>query len=319
MQSLEGEIQGIFHRTTDSVVQVKTILPVNDPKTGKQISEALSIGTGFFVDNQGHLLTAASILRGSPSAVVYWRGQAYEAKSVGQDPRTNVALLKIDAETPFLTTGDPEALKVGSMTLAVGFPADSPISVEYGFVSNTDAGQMIQGFATTHIRSSIHVQPGQSGSPLLNSKGEVVGMVVKAMEDGSSTYALPITAAQKVEKDLMAYHAPRQGWTGLTIEVNNQLHNEGEGIKIRDVFSGCPGHVAGIQTGDVLLKIGDKEIKNPADVMNATFYLSIGETVNYTISRDGESKVIPVKVSPRPSEKELLALKPVPPATQAVR
>ncbi len=309
MEGFEKEIQGIFERTKDSVVQIKTILPVTDVQKGDVVAEALSIGSGFFVNTNGMVMTAASVLHGCTNAVVYWRGKPHEAQVVGQDPRTNLALLKIDAETPCLPMGDPELLKVGSMALAVGYPADAPISAEYGFISNTDAAQTPRFFTTTHIRSSIRAQPGQSGSPFLNSKGEVVGMVVYSMEDGSSTFALPITAARKVQNDLVQFHAPRQGWTGMTIEVKSNLQSQGDGIAVRDVYEGCPGHRAGINSGDVILKIGEKQIHSPADVMNATFYLSIGEKVNFTISRDGEEKVVPVDVVSRPSDKEMSALR----------
>lgn len=310
MQGFESEIQGIFARTKDSVVQIKTILAVTDVKEGKVLGEALSAGTGFFSDHHGHILTASSVLRGASTAVVYWRGKSYEAQVLGQDARTNVALLKIDAETPCLAFGDPESLKVGSLTLAIGYPADAPISAEYGFISNVEGGNMPKFFATTHIRSSVRAQPGQSGSPFLNSGGEVIGMVVYTMEDGSSTFSLPITAARKIERDLLAFHEPRHGWTGLTIEVRNSIQAD-HGIAIRDVYQNCPGDQAGIVPGDTLLKIGAKTVRIPADVMNATFYLSVGETVDFTIERDGETMVLPVKVLPRPSEKELLALKPV--------
>jgi serine protease Do len=310
MQNLETEIQKIFDRTKDSVVQIKTIVAVKDPQKGDVINEALGIGTGFFVDKKGHIFTAASILRGSKTAVVYWRGKAYEAQCVGQDPRTNLALLKIDAETPFLPVGEPDSLKIGSMALAIGYPADSPISAEYGYVSNLGSAQIPQVFATTHIRSSVRAQPGQSGSPFLNSKGEVVGIVTYALQDGSSTFALPITAAQKIQRDFLAFNEARHGWTGLTIELKNTQSSEGN-IAIRDVYQGCPGHSAGIEAGDLLVRIGDKKIQTPADVMNATFYLSVGEVVNFTVERDGEEKVFPVKVAARPTEQEMLVLKTV--------
>ncbi len=316
MQGFEDEIQAIFTHTQDSVVRIKAIAPVVDSHTDKVIGEGLSVGTGFFVDSQGHILTTASVLCGSKEALVYWRGKTYEAQSLGQDVRTNLALLEIKATTPYLPIGDPETLKTGSMTLAVGYPLEGPISAEYGFVSDPSATplatRMPQFFATTLIRSSVRAQPGQSGSPFLNRKGEVVGMVVAAMEDGNSMFAIPITAAQKIQHDLLKFHAPRHGWTGLTIEVQNHVPFSKNGITIRDVYESYPAHIAGIRTGDVLLKIGDKYIHTLADVINATFYLSIGETVNFTIDRLGENKVIPVKVVPRPSDKELLALKLVP-------
>jgi len=319
MQGFESEIQDIFDRTKDCVVQIKTILPVTDATKGNVVTEVLSIGTGFFVDNKGHILTTAGMLRGNANAVVYWRGKTFEAQSLGQDPRTNLALLKIEMETPCLPLGDPEALKIGSMVLAVGYPLDGPISAEYGLVSNLDADQLPQIFATAHVRSSLRVQPGQSGSPFLNSKGEVVGMVVYAMQDGSSTFALPISAARKVQRDLLEFHTPRHGWTGLTIEVKTTPSSPNGGIAVRNVYQGYPGHLAGVHQGDILVKIGSKTITTASDVMNATFYLSIDETVNFTIQRDGENLVLPVRVVPRPSDKELLALKPVTTQTPSLR
>lgn len=310
MQGLEKEVKGICDRAKDSVVQIKTIIPVRDATKGDIVGEGLSAGTGFFVDNKGLILTAASVLRGSDKAIVYWRGKTYEGVSVGQDDQTNVALLKIDTATPCLPAGDPDGLKVGSMSLLVGYPENGQVTAEYGFVSEPDATRMPKFFTVTHIRSSVRAQRGQSGSPLLNTKGEVVGMVVYATEDGASTFSLPINAARKVQRDLVEHHAPRKGWTGLTIEVpGGDPKNSRQEIAIRDVYTGCSAHQAGIRPGDILRKIGSREIRTPADVMNATFYLSIGEMVNFTVERGGESLNLPVRVMARPTEKEVLAMK----------
>lgn len=319
VQGFEKDIQGIFDRTKDSVVKIKTLLPVTDATKGVQITEALSYGTGFFMDGCGHILTAASVLRGSTNAVVYWRDKTYDAVSVGQDPRSNLALLKIESQTPLLPFGDPDALKVGLLTLAVGYPMDDPISAEYGFVSNVDPVQMVKLLPIAPIRCSIRAQPGQSGSPVLNSKGEVVGILIYAMMDGSSSFVLPITAAQKIVADLREFHESRPGWMGLTIEVQGNSSAPDQKVRVRDVYQGCPGNQAGIVPGDVLLKIGSKPIRTAADVMKATFYVSVGETVQFLIERDGEEKAVTLKVVARPSEKELLALKRVSPGSTPLR
>jgi serine protease Do len=308
MERMEGEIQEIFNRTKQSVVQIKTIVPVTDASKEKVITEGLSIGTGFFADKKGLIFTAASVLRGCTNAVVYWQGKSYEGKVIGQDARSNFALLTIETETPSLSLGDPDALKVGSASLAVGYPADGSVAVEYGNICNLDAAQLPQRFAITHIRSSIRAQPGQSGSPLLNSKGEAVGIITYSMLDGSSSFALPITAAQKIKNDFVKFGEARHGWTGLSISV--QSAPSAEGIPIIDVQKDSPAALAGIQAQDILAKIGDKAIRTPTDVINATFYLSAGETVNFTILRDGEEKLIPVKVVPRPLENRALVTKP---------
>lgn len=335
VQGLEKEIQDIFDRTKDAVVRIKAIVPITDTNQKEVVAEGLSIGTGFFADSNGLILTAASVLRGADTALVYWRGKACEAQSLGCDLRTNIALLRVDpkaldAKPTILPHGSPKALKVGSMTFAVGFPMDGPISAEYGFVSDPtfisgfvsdqNATRMPQFVATSRIRTSVRVQPGQSGSPLLNAKGEVVGIVTYSLEQDGSTFALPITAAHKIQRDLVEHHAPRHGWTGLTIAVrgDNLKLNDRE-IAIQDVYEGYPGHLAGIRSGDVLRRIGNTPVRSAADVMDATFYLSIGETVNFTVERNGKSMDLPLKVVGRPSEKELLALKRVAPPTESVR
>ncbi len=159
VQGFEKEIQGIFDRTKDCVVRIKTIVPVRDAEKGTVLAEGLSVGTGFFIDGQGTILTASSVLNGADKAMVYWRGKTYEAQTVGQDPRTRVAMLKIEAKTPFLTTSDAE-IKIGSMALAVGYPYEGPISTEYGFISDPNATRMTQLFAISHVRSSVRVQAG---------------------------------------------------------------------------------------------------------------------------------------------------------------
>lgn len=308
VQGFEKEIEGIISRTKDCVVRIKALVPVRDANKGTVIAQGLSVGTGFFIDDQGTILTASSVLNGEDKAMVYWRGKAYEAQCLGQDSRTRVALLKIDAKTPLLPVGDAE-MKIGSIALVVGYPYEGQISAEYGFISNPNDVRMPQLFAVTHIRSSARVQPGQSGSPFLNSRGEVVGMVIMATEDGSSTFAIPMAAVRKIQRDFVEYHEARPGWTGLKIEQRSDRLSTADTITISGVYQGQSGHLAGVRVGDILRKIGDRVIRSAADVMNATYYLSVNETVNFTVERKGEILNLPVKIRPRPSDKELLAMK----------
>jgi S1-C subfamily serine protease len=321
VQGFEKEIQAVVAKTQDCVVRIKTIVPVTDVNKSAVVGEGLSVGSGFFIDTKGHILTTASVLRGADKAMVYWRDKTYEAQSLGYDIRTNVAVLKIDDTTPCLSLGNPHTLMTGSWSMVVGYPLDGPLCAEYGFVSDPScirgliatqgSSQTGKLFATSRIRSSVRVYPGQSGSPQINVRGEVIGMVVHAMLDDSSTYALPITAACKIQKDLLKVHAPRHGWTGITVqEKRTEIRAENRKIAV-DVFVGQPAHIAGIRPGDVLKKIGDKEITNFAEVVDATFYLSIGDTVNFSVERNGEVLRIPVKVAPRPTDQELLAMKTI--------
>jgi S1-C subfamily serine protease len=260
------------------------------------------------VDDHGTILTAATVLRGQTQAIVYWRNKAYEAKVMGEDQRTNLALLKIEDQTPFLKSSEISP-KIGSRVLAVGFPYDGSIAVEHGYIWESDPVRTPITFATTHICSSVRVQPGQSGSPFLNMKGEVMGVVTFATQDGKASYALPIDTAQRIQQDLAKNHSAKHGWVGMTIEVKARKASAQEDVVIRGVYHGQPAHIATIQPGDILRKIGDKEIHTPADVMNATIYLPIDSTINFTIERDAIIKEFSVKVTPRPSDQSLTNIK----------
>ena len=310
IEGLENEVQSVLQRAQDSIVRIKVIVPVTESST-KKVFPGLSVGTGFFIDTQGHILTTASVPRGSKEVLVYWRGKAFEARYLGQDDRTNVSVLKIDATTPTLPIGEESSLKAGAMTFVVGYPSDGSLSVEYGFISDPFATRMPHFLTTTHIRSSVRVQPGHSGSPMLNRKGEVVGMVVYALDDGSSTFALPITAARKIQSDLVRYNAPRHGWTGLTVMTHSDDLKSSEALAVRMVYRYSPAHSAGIEPGDILKRIGNKKIQTLADLINATFYLSVGETVDFAVERQGELLSLPVRIGSRPTDQELLTMSPV--------
>lgn len=300
LEQAEKEVQQLFETAKPSVVQIKAIQETAIPP--------LAIGTGFFIDNEGLILTSSQVVSGaSPKDIqVIWGTKKFDAKRIGFDTRTNLALLKIEAKgTPALKFGDSDKLRVGATVIGIGYPLNSDISPEVGSVSSIDLGQTIKFFATSHIRSTVRVMEGQAGSPLLNTKSEVVGMIVAVDSDGAHSYAIPTEAIKKVEPDLIKYQQPTYGFVGIGIREEtydlkgNPLPQPK--ILVEQVYPGTSAASSGIQKGDQILEINAQPIRQAADVMNATFYLRVSDKMTIKIlNAKGEDKVFVIQIGPRP-------------------
>jgi len=300
LEQVEKEVQKLFETAKPSVVQIKAIRENAIPP--------LAIGTGFFVDNQGLILTSSQVVSDSnPNDIqVLWGHKKFDAKCVGFDPRSNLALVKIEAkETPPLKLGDSNSVRIGSMVIGVGYPLNAPISPEVGNVSSIDLGQTIRFFATSHICSTVRVMEGQAGSPLLNTKGEVVGMIVAAEANGSHSYAIPTAAIKKVQPDLVKYHQPQYGFVGIGIREetadakgNPLLQPK---VLVEQVYAGTSAAKSGLQKGDQIVEINGQPIRQAADVMNATFYLRVSDKLSIKVRKAaGEERIYEIQIGPRP-------------------
>ena len=300
LEQVEKDVQRLFETAKNSVVQIKAIRQNAVPP--------LAVGTGFFINDQGLILTSSEVVNdcAENDIQVIWGMRKLNAKRIGFDTRTNLGLIKIPANgTPALKFCDSENVRVGAMVVGVGFPLNSALCPEVGNVSSVDLGQIMKFFATSHIRSTVRVVEGQAGSPLLNTKGEVVGMIVAADTDGSHSYALPVSAIKKVQPDLEKYSQPRYGFVGIGI---NELTVDGKGnplaepkVIVERVYSGTSAEQAGVKKGDVVLKINGLKVSQAADVMNATYYLRVDDKITVTArNAAGQEKDFVIRIGPRP-------------------
>jgi serine protease Do len=154
-------------------------------------------------------------------------------------------------------------------------------------VSGLDLKYLGRYFATTHIRASVSVQRGQSGAPLLNMQGEVVGVVISSIDNGSACFAIPIEAVEKIHHDYDRYGATRPGWLGVLV-CAAKTASQGSTAQVEQVEANAPASQAGLLPGDILLKIGQTAIQSPEDVLNASFFLTAGEKVPVVVWRDGK-------------------------------
>src|SRR5207247_6254229 len=144
-------------------------------------------------------------------------GKKDPARQLLADIRIGTAMLKIDAPTPALPIGKSEGLEVATPVIAVGYPLDLPETPNFGMIAGFDRKYLGRFFSTTHLRVNLPTQRGEAGAPLLNMKGEVVGILVSSLENNSSCYAVPIEAAEKIRRDFVRFGEARHGWVGCNV------------------------------------------------------------------------------------------------------
>ncbi len=272
IESITAEVGKIFARSKDAVVKIE-----GTDRHGK-----LS-GTGFFVDPNGTLITSYSIGGTAQDLIVVKGDMRYPAKRLIGDSRSGIAILKIEAETPFLPTGTAEGMDAATPVVLVGYPMDLPLSPSFGIVAGMDLGYEGKLFRTTHIRANVPVQRGEGGAPMLNLEGDVVGILISGIDNGSACFALPIDAAAKVQQDYFRYGELRPGWLGLNVESRDSRMEST--ACVTEIVKGGPGQSAGVKVGDFLLKIGKTTIRAPQDILDASYFLTAGDIVNIVVRR----------------------------------
>lgn len=288
--AIETTVANVFERSSNAVVRVES---------GDELGKVA--GTGFFIDTTGHLYTLSSVVGDGLSITVTHGGKSMPARLLAKDPRSGIALLKVDeaGSTPFLTRGDCRVLEVASPLVVVGFPFDHEVTPSFGVVGGFDRQSKGKFFTTTHIRANIPVQRGQAGSPALNLDGEVVGVLVSGFEEGAGCYVLPIRAAEKVRADHARFGEVRHGWAGVTVQ---EIPSPVQGSRMAiDMVDPAGPAAAQFRPGDVILKVGDIEIREPEDALDASFFLTAGDPVEVKVSRNGEMLTLPFVAGEHPA------------------
>ena len=285
---LSTKVQDIFQRTSRAVVKIQA----------EDDSGELS-GTGFFVDPNGTIYTNYSVGGESHDIVVSNGSARYPATRIAADPRSGLAILKIEAQrTPFLPIGKSADLAVASMVMTVGFPLDLPVTPNVGCVGGFAISSGDRYFAVSHIRANVPAQRGEGGAPLLNMNGEVVGVLESSLDDGAGCFVLPIEAAEKVRSDVMHFGEVRPGWLGIRFDKTAQDAAPGK-IEVQGFVADSPAEKAGVHPGDLILKVDGRDVASLDQVMDAAFYLTAGEEMPITVSRGGQT--IDIKVTPAPN------------------
>src|SRR5947208_572090 len=258
-------------------------------------------GTGFFIDPTGTLYTAYTVGGEAENFTIEFRGKKYPARQVVADVRGGTAMLKVDETTPALPIGKSEELEVATPVVSIGYPLDLPKTPNFGMIAGFDRKCLGRFFSTVHLRVNVPTQRGEAGAPLLNMRGEVVGIIVSSLENNSSCYAVPIEAAEKIRSDFVRFGEARHGWIGVN-NVSPASHEvDGSRAMVTQVADDTPAALSGIKEGDVLLRVGKKKITDPEDIFDASFYITAGDIVPITVMRGDQKLTFDVQAAMHPA------------------
>lgn len=288
------------------------------PRNGRQ-PEAQSLGSGFIISPDGYILTNNHVVAGADEILVRMSDRSeLEAKLVGADPRSDVALLKIEGKNlPTVKLGKSEDLQVGEWVLAIGSPFGFDYSVTAGIVSAKGRSLPNESYVP-FIQTDVAINPGNSGGPLFNLNGEVVGINSQIFTRSGGfmglSFAIPITVALDVADQLKETGKVSRGWLGVVIqEVNKDLAesfglDRPAGALVAQVVDDGPAAKGGLRVGDVILSLDGNPIIMSSDLPHRVGILKPGTKARLEVMRNGERRTLNVTIGALPEDGEQLAM-----------
>jgi serine protease Do len=268
-----------------------------------------ALGSGFVISADGYIVTNNHVIEGADSIEIeFFSGKRLTAKLVGTDTKTDIALLKVESPDPlpFVPFGNSDTMRVGDWVMAVGNPLGQGFSVSAGIVSAR--GRELQGTYDDFIQTDAAINKGNSGGPLFNTEGQVIGVNTAILSPTGGSIGIGFSMASnvvmKVADQLKQYGETRRGWLGVKIQDVTPDVAEAmglaaqEGALITDVPDG-PAKAAGLKSGDVITTFNGHEVKNVRDLTRTVADSPIGEEVPVIVLRDGKTETIPVKLGRR--------------------
>ena len=261
-----------------------------------------ALGSGFIISRDGYVVTNNHVIAEAEEISVKLQDEEteYEAKIVGRDPETDLALLKIDVKRrlPILDFADSDDIKVGEWVIAIGNPFGLGHTVTSGIISAT--GRVIgAGPFDDFLQTDASINPGNSGGPLLNMDGKVVGInsAIVAAASGIG-FAIPSNMAKNVIEQLRTKKKVSRGWLGVTIQNVDENTAKAlglpspEGALVASVVEDDPAGKAGVKTSDVIIEVNGEEIEDGADLIRTVAALEPGEKVKLMVWRDGKKRLL---------------------------
>ncbi|MCX8011913.1 MAG: DegQ family serine endoprotease [Desulfobacterota bacterium] len=279
-----------------------------------------SLGSGFIISKNGYIITNNHVIEGADSIKVRLSNKKeYEGRIIGKDAKTDLALIKVEAkeDLPYVTLGNSDALQVGEWVMAIGNPFGLEHTVTVGVVSAK--GRVIgAGPYDNFIQTDASINPGNSGGPLVNTRGEVIGIntAIIAQANGIG-FAIPANMAKEIIPQLKEKGKVVRGWLGVMIQkVTPELAqsfglSEGKGALVAQVQEDSPAARAGIKKGDIILKFEGKEINEMDELPRLVAGTPVGKKVTLVIFRDGKEKSVTLTLGEMPEEQKEIPIEKV--------
>lgn len=290
------------------------------PFSGPRKYESRSLGSGFIISKDGYILTNAHVVESANAITVRLTDKReFGAKVIGADKKTDIALLKIDADDlPVVTQGNPDQLRVGEWVIAIGAPFGFENTVTAGIVS-AKGRSLAQENYVPFIQTDVAINPGNSGGPLFNMKGEVVGINSQIYSRTGGfmglSFAIPIDVAMEIANQLKAYGKISRGKIGVMIqEMTDELAesfnlDKSRGALVASVEKNGPADKAGIKTRDVILSFDSKDINASSDLPRIVGNTKPGAKVPVEVWRNGSTKKLIIAVGEMPGDDVVISPK----------
>ncbi|MDR0595164.1 MAG: S1C family serine protease [Puniceicoccales bacterium] len=298
-------VSDIFERSKNSVVRVIGV--VGAQEEGEQDSEAVQqmqpvlSGTGFFVSDRVHVVTAASIVSYARVLWVEYRGLSYAAECVGYDPATNIAVIRLlqppeSFEAVDIHDADEHSLaRIGEFAIFIGCRLDLDPAPALGNIVGKNISYGERAFVTTYLRSDIEICGGESGAPVFDLRGNLIGCMVAALPELHSSFILPKRAIRRVYDDIIKLGKVTYGAIGIDIHAEYKM-GIGQQIIISRVVHDSYAEKSGLQAGDILVSMNSFTIKHREDLHNALFFAHPGSDMRIVVMRNGEPYEFTMKV-----------------------
>ena len=279
------------------------------------------MGSGFIINNNGTILTNAHVVAGAEKVTVTLKdGRTFEGRVMGRDSVTDVAVVKVDAQNlPVVKVGDSQALQPGETAIAIGNPLGLDNTVTEGIISATgrSSGQVgIPDQRVNFIQTDAAINPGNSGGPLLNQRGEVIGINTAIIQGAQGLgFAIPINTAQRISDQLIASGKVEHPFLGiqmatLTPEVKQEINsnpnsglvvNDDQGVLVIRVVPDSPADRAGLRAGDVIGQINGQAIKDADTLQQVVESSQVGKNLQLDLKRNGQKMNLAVKAGVYPT------------------
>jgi serine protease Do len=284
-----------------------------------------SAGSGVILDSSGYIVTNNHVVEGASQITVTLSDRReFSAKIIGTDPKTDLAVIKIEAkDLPALKWAEYEKLQVGDLVLAIGSPFGLSSTVTLGIISALGRGNVGIADYEDFIQTDAAINPGNSGGALVNVNGDLIGIntAIFSRTGGSEGigFAIPSSIALDIVESLQKTGKVVRGWMGVAIQEitpalakSFKLPEQRKGVLISDVNENGPSYEAGIKRGDVVIAFNGKDVQSVSQLRNLVARTIVGKDAQVKILRDGKEQTMNVKVAERPSDEMLARKEPAP-------
>ena len=322
LEQVEKELVELADRVRPAVVSLSPYIAKDAVRQGlpKRGRPANAGAGGIYNAERGLIVTNSHVVRNVQKIkVTLMGGREIIGEVLGADEDTDLAVVYIASKVPLaeVVFGDSSKVRIGQLVIAVGNPYGLNDTTTFGIISGLQRENINLSRYEDFIQTDASINPGNSGGPLLNIKGEVIGINTAIINYAQSIgFSIPSNMVKHVVEQLVEHGEVHRGWLGVGIDpVSEEVAKRtkaqvGEGVIINSIFEGDPADMAGLKVGDIILKIGGSEINSPNSMIRVIGAITPGQTINLDILRKGKHTVVPVKLESRKRRTTQLATLP---------